>query len=55
MSDNTSEGKLVTERLLTIRQGKWRVTYYMLGFHILAAESGWNETVFQAVFRQGLM
>lgn len=44
----------MNERLLSIRQGKWRVSEYALDFCIMVAESGWNETAPQAVFRNGL-
>lgn len=38
----------------TLRQGEGKVSEYDLEFHILAAESTWNETAIQAVFYQRL-
>lgn len=52
--DHTPDGKEVSERLLTLRQGPRRAAEYALKFRTLAAESGWNDSALRTVYRQGL-
>lgn len=48
--DHAPEGKAVSTRLLSLKQGLCRVIEYALEFRTLAAESGWNEPALKAVF-----
>lgn len=52
--DHAPDGKEVSERLLSLKQGNRRATDYVLDFRTLAAESRWNDSVIRAVYCQGL-
>lgn len=42
--DHSPDGKEVSDKLLTLRQGKHRTAEYSLDFGTLAAERGWNDS-----------
>lgn len=48
------QGKEASGHLLSLRQGKSFVSEYSIDFHILAAETGWDERALQGVFFRGL-
>lgn len=48
------EGRKVGERLMFLAQGRQSVVDYALRFHMLAAESQWNEPTLKAIFWRGL-
>lgn len=50
--DHPVQGKGASNRLLPLRQGSTPVSQYAIDFHILAAESGWDEIALQSVSGQ---
>lgn len=52
--DHAPKTMEVNEWLLSARKGACRAEDYALEFHMLAAESGWNEVALKTVFHQGL-
>ncbi len=47
-------GKEAAKHLLSLRQGSRSVAEYSVEFHIIAAESGWNDISLQEGFLNGL-
>lgn len=52
--DQPVQGKEVSRRLLTLKQGSSSVAEFAIKFKILAAETGWGEAALHRVFAQGL-
>lgn len=52
--NHSPEGKEVSGRLLTLKQGSRRAAEFALDFRTIAAESGWNESALKAVFPTGI-
>ncbi len=52
--DHPVKGRHAVSRLLYLQQGRLSVSEYAVNFHILAAESGWDDSALQAIFLNGL-
>lgn len=52
--DHPLQGREVSNRLFSLRQGSEPVSTYSIDFRILAAESGWDEKALQGAFLRGL-
>ncbi len=52
--DHPVKGRQAMGQLLDLQQGSESVSQYAVKFHILAAESGWGDSVLQAIFLKGL-
>uniref|UniRef100_A0A671UQR8 CCHC-type domain-containing protein n=1 Tax=Sparus aurata TaxID=8175 RepID=A0A671UQR8_SPAAU len=52
--DFSVQGREVSKRLLSLRQGRKSVADYSIDFRIAAAESGWDETALRGVFQRSL-
>lgn len=52
--DYAPEGREVSSRISSLKQGQHHVVEYTLEFRILVADSGWNEAALVLVYRQGL-
>lgn len=48
--DHSPDGKEVSDKLLSLRQGSRHATEYSLDFRTLTAESGWNNIALRAVY-----
>lgn len=51
---HSPDGKEVSDKLLSLRQGNHHAAEYFLDFRTLAAESRWNDSALRAVYIQGL-
>lgn len=52
--DHPVKGRQAMGQLLDLQQGSDSVSQYAIRFHILAAESGWEDLALQAIFLKGL-
>lgn len=53
--DFSVQGREVSNRLLSLRQGRNSVADYSIDFRIVVAKSGWDETTLRGVFQRSLV
>lgn len=54
MFDHSPVGKVMSARLLTLKQGSRSTAEYALDYRTLAADSGWNDAALRAVYMKGV-
>lgn len=52
--DHPVQSSEVSSQILSLHQGSSSFADYSIRFHILAAQSGWNDAALRGVFTQGL-